>query len=125
MTLAVPFLPSFYIFYQASATPEKDKVSYQGKFTQNSKQYFQTSKDVLEKAREKCVNGLNAKTVCDKISKDSGEYIIRLHKVVNYETCGKYIDKKKRQKKNKGLRAMELSGQLSAAIMLQRSDPDF
>ena len=34
--------------------------------------YFRASKDVLQKAREKCVNGLNAETVYDKINKESG-----------------------------------------------------
>ena len=39
---------------------------------QNSKPYFQTSKDVLQKAREKRVNELNARTVHDEINKESG-----------------------------------------------------
>ena len=34
--------------------------------------YFRASKDVLQKAREKCVNRLNAKTVYDKKNKESG-----------------------------------------------------
>ena len=42
---------------------------------------------------------------------------LRLHRVVNYETRGKYTDK--------GMSTRKLSGELSAAIMLQRSDPEF
>ena len=40
------------VFYQASAIAEKNKVSYHGNATQNSKPFFRTSKDVLQKARE-------------------------------------------------------------------------
>ena len=59
-------------FYQACDTAEKDKVSCHGNATQNSKSNFWTSKYVLQKARQKCVNGLNAKTVNDEIIKESG-----------------------------------------------------
>ena len=66
--------PSLFVavFYQASAIAEKDEASCHRNATQNSKPYFRTSKDVLQKAREKCVNMLNAKTVYDKINKESG-----------------------------------------------------
>ena len=58
--------PIFFVavVYQASAIAEKDEVSCHGNATQNSR----TSKDVLQKVREKCVNGLNAKTVYDEIN---------------------------------------------------------
>ena len=67
-----PLSPFVAVFYQASAIAEKDEVSCHGNATQNSKPCFWTSKDVLQKAREKCVNGLNGKTVYDKINKKSG-----------------------------------------------------
>ena len=44
------------------------------------------------------VNDLNSETVYDEINKESGEYIIRLHNLVNCKTRGKYINEKKRQK---------------------------
>ena len=80
--------------YQASAITKKGKVSCHGNLTQNSKPYFRTPKHLLQKAREKCVNGLNAKAIYGDINSELGEYIFRLHKVVNCETRSK-----KRQKK--------------------------
>ena len=55
-----------------SVIAEKDEVSCHGNATQNSKPYFRTSKDVVPKAREKCVNLLNVKTAYDEINKESG-----------------------------------------------------
>ena len=43
------------------------------------------------------MNGLNAKTVYDEINRIQVEYIIRLHKAINYETSGKYTYKRKGQ----------------------------
>ena len=59
------------VFYQVSAIAEKDEVSCHGKAKQNCKSYFRTSKDVLQKAREKCLNGLDAKTVYDEMKRES------------------------------------------------------
>ena len=81
-----PPSPFVAVFYQASAIAEKDKLSCHRYTTQNSKLCFWTSKDVLQKARGKCVNGLNVKTVYDEINNKS---VIRLHKIVNYKTCDK------------------------------------
>ena len=47
-----PPSPFFVVFYQASVIAEKDKISCHGNSTQNSKPYFQTSKDVLQKAEK-------------------------------------------------------------------------
>ena len=56
------------------------------------------------------------------------EYIIHLHKAVNYETvnCRVQVHRKKETAKvTKGMSALGFSGGLSTAIMLQRSDPKF
>ena len=55
-------LPSSFVavFYQVSKIAKKDEVSCYGNATQNSKPYFLTSKDVFQKAREKCVNELKS-----------------------------------------------------------------
>ena len=58
-----PPSPFVAVSYQALAIAEKDEVSCHGNATQNSKPYFWKSKNVFQKAREKCVNGLNGKTV--------------------------------------------------------------
>ena len=113
------------VFYHASAIAEKDEVSCHGNTTRNSKPYFWTSKDVLQNAREKCVNGLNTETVYDELNKESGGVYYSSHKVVYYETRDKYTDKKKKTKDSKGMSTPELSGELSTAITLQRSDPEF
>ena len=55
-----------------SVIAEKDEVSCHGNATQNSKPCFRTSKDIVPKARETCVNLLNVKTVYDEINKESG-----------------------------------------------------
>ena len=73
-----PPSPFVTVFYLTSAIAKKDEVSCHGNAYKNSKPYFQTSKDVWQKAREKCVNGLNAKT------KNQVKFIIRLHKAMNY-----------------------------------------
>ena len=44
--------PFVAVFYQAWAIIEKDDASCHGHATQNSKPYFRTSKDVLQKFRE-------------------------------------------------------------------------
>ena len=63
--------PFVAVFYQASAIAAKDEVSCHGKANQNCKPDFRTSKEVLQKAREKCLNGLDAKTVYDEIKRES------------------------------------------------------
>ena len=50
--------------------------------------YFWTFKDALQIAREKSVNGLNAKTTYDEVNKESGEHDIRTHKLLSCETQG-------------------------------------
>ena len=52
------------------------------------------------------------------------EFIIRLHKAVNYETYGKYT-KKKKKKMTKRMNTPGFPGVSSTAIMLQQSDPEF
>ena len=82
-------LPSSFVavFYQVLKIAKKDEVSCYGNAIQNSKPYFLTSKDVFQKAREKCVNEL--------------KNVWMGYKVVNCETGGKHTDKKKRQKRAK------------------------
>ena len=94
------------VFYHASAIAEKDEVSCHGNAIRNSKPYFWTSKDVLQNAREKCVNGLNTETVYDELNKESGGVYYSSHKVVYYETHCKYTDKKKdkREQRNEHTR---------------------
>ena len=64
-----PPSPFAAVFYQALAIAEKDEVSCHGIATRNSKPYFRTSKDVLQKARKRCVYELNGKTVYDVFTK--------------------------------------------------------
>ena len=55
------------------------------------------------------MNGLNAKAIYGDINSELGEYIFRLHKVVNCETRSKYTDKKKRQKKERAAEHTEIA----------------
>ena len=121
--------PSLFVavLYQASAIAEKDDVSCHGNATQNSKPYFRTSKDVLQKTREKCVTGLNGKTVYDKINKESGGvYYWSSHSSELRDMRQVHrLKEKTKGKVTKGISALGFSGELSMAIMQQRSDPEF
>ena len=109
------------VFYQASAIAEKDERNG----TQNSKPYFRTSKDVLQKAREKCVNGLNAKTVYDEINKESGGVYYSSSQSSELRDMQQVHQQKEKAKVTKGMSALGFSGDLSTPTMLQRSDPEF
>ena len=66
------------------------------------------------------MNGLNAKTVYDEINKESGGGYY------SSSQSSELRDTRQMQgKKSKGMSRPELSGELSTAIMLQRSDPEF
>ena len=115
-----PPSPFVAVFYQVSAISEKEEVS-----CQNSKPYFRTSKNVLKKAREKCVNGLNAKTVYDEINKESGGVYYSSSQSIELRDTRQVHRQKEKAKKSTRMSTPKLSGQLSTAIMLQRSDPEF
>ena len=119
--------PSLFVavFYQASAIAEKEEVSCNGNGTQNSKPYFRTSKDIFQKAREKCVNGLNANTVYDEINKESGEVYYSSLQSSELRDMRQVHRQKEKVKVTKRMSALGFSGELSTAIMLQRSDPEF
>ena len=121
--------PSLFVevFYQASAIAEKDEVPCYGNATQNSKPYFRTSKDVLQKTREKYVNGLNAKTVHDEINKELGGVYYSSSQSSELRDMRQVHRQKEKAKGKvtKGIRALGFSGELSTAIILQRSDPEF
>ena len=89
--------------------------------------YFRASKDVLQKAREKCVNGLNAKTVYDEINKESGGVYYSSSQSSELRDMRQVHRQKEKAKGKvtKGISALGFSGELSTAIMLQRSDPEF
>ena len=87
--------------------------------------YFRASKDVLQKAREKCVNGLNAKTVYDEINKESGGVYYSSSQSSELRDMRQVHRQKEKAKVTKGMSALGFSGELSTAIMLQRSDPEF
>ena len=77
----------------------------------------------MQKAREKRVNGLNVKIVYDEINKElSGVYYPSSQSSELRETPQVHRQKEK-VKKSTGMSTPELSGELSTALMLQRSDP--
>ena len=121
--------PSLFVavFYQASAIAEKDEVPCYGNATQNSKPYFRTSKDVLQKTREKCVNGLNAKAIHDEINKESGGVYYSSSQSSELRDMRQVHRQKEKAKGKvtKGISTLGFSGELSTAIILQRSDPEF
>ena len=71
------------------------------------------------------MNGQNAKTIYDEINKESGGvYYSSLQSSELLDTRQGQRQKEK-AKKSKGMSTPKLSGELSMAIMLQRSDPEF
>ena len=60
----------------------------------------------------------------DEINKESGEYIIRLHKVVNYKTRGTYTKKKEMQKKQTNEHIEIVRRIIRGYKAIKRSDPD-
>ena len=117
--------PFVAVFYQAPATAEKDEVSCHGSATQTSKPYFLMCKDVLQKSTGKCVNGLNTKNVYNETNKESGGVYYRSSQSSELQDRRQVHRQKEKAKKCKGMSASELLGELSTAIMLQRSDLEF
>ena len=81
----------------------------------------------MQKTREKCVNGLNAKTVYDEINKQSGGVY---YSSSQSSELGDMRQVHRQKEKTKGkvtktISALGFSGELSTAIMLKRSDPEF
>ena len=105
-----PPSPFVAVFYQASAIAEEDEVSCHGNATQNSKPCFWTSKDVFQKAREKCVNGLNAKTVHDKINKLSGGVYSSSSQSSELRDTRQVHRRKEKAKTSKRISTQELAG---------------
>ena len=81
----------------------------------------------MQKTREKCVNGLNAKTVYDEINKESGGAYCSSSQSSELRDMQQVHrqNEKAKGKVTKGISALGFSGELSTAIMLQRSDPEF
>ena len=68
------------------------------------------------------MNGLNAKTVYNEINKESGGIYYSSSKSSELRDMRQVHQQKE---KAKGISALRFSGELSTAIMLQRSDPEF
>ena len=120
-----PPSPFVAVFYQASAIAEKAEVSCHGNAIQNSKTYFRTFKDVSQKAREKCVNGLNVKTIYNEINKKSGGVFYSSSQSSDLQDMRQVHQQKEKAKITKGMSTLGFLGELSTAIMLQHSDPEF
>ena len=110
-----PPTPFVAIFSQTLAIAEKYEVPCHGNATQNSKPNFRMSKDVLQKARDKCVNGLNVKTLYDEINKESGGIYYSSSQVSELRVTRQVHRQKEKAKKSKGMSTLELLGELSAA----------
>ena len=73
------------------------------------------------------MNGLNAKTVYDEINKESGGVYYSSSQSSELRDMRQVHRQKEKAKGKvtKGISALGFSGELSTAIMLQRSDPEF
>ena len=125
--------PSLFVavFYQASAVAEKEKFHATEMPPKTLNHIFgrpkMLEKNAREKAREKCVNGLNAKTVYDEINKESGGVYYSSSQSSELRDMRQVHQQKEKAKGKvtKGISTLGFSGELSTAIMLQRSDPEF
>ena len=79
----------------------------------------------MQKSRETCVNGLNAKTVYDKTNKESSGAYYSSSQSSELRDTQQVLRQKEYAKMTKGMSTPEFSGELSTAIMLQRSYPEF
>ena len=79
----------------------------------------------MQKSRETCVNGLNAKTVYDKTNKESSGVYYSSSQSSELRDTQQVLRQKEYAKMNKGMSTPEFSGELSTAIMLQRSYAEF
>ena len=70
------------------------------------------------------MNGLNAKTVYDEINKESGGVYYSSSQSSELRDMRQVHRQKEKAKVTKGMSALGFS-ELSTAIMLQRSDPEF
>ena len=61
-----PMFPYVAVFYHAQQITENAKVLCYGNAIQESKPYFRTSKDVLEKTKEILSKGIGTKKVYDQ-----------------------------------------------------------
>ena len=82
-------------------------------------------KDVLQKSREKCVNGLNTKNVYNETNKESGGVYYRSSQSSELQDRRQVHRQKEKAKKCKEMSASKLLGELSTVIMLPRSDLEF
>ena len=82
-------------------------------------------KDVLQKSTGKCVNGLNTKNVYNETNKESGGVYYQSSQSSELQDRRQVHRQKEKAKKCKGMSASELLGELSTAMMLQRSDLEF
>ena len=71
------------------------------------------------------MNGLNAKTVHDEINKESGGLYYSPSQSSELRDMRQVHRQKEKAKVYKGMSTPGFSGELSTAIMLQRSDPQF
>ena len=71
------------------------------------------------------MNGLNAKTVYDEINKESGGVYYSSSQSSELRDMQQVHQQKEIAKVAKGISTLGFSGELSTAIMLQRSDPGF
>ena len=71
------------------------------------------------------MNGLNAKTVNDEIIKESGGVYSSSSQSSEVRNTRQVHRQKEKAKMMKGMSTPEFSGELSTAIMLQRSNPEF
>ena len=79
----------------------------------------------MQKARQKCVNGLNAKTVNDEIIKESGGVYSSSSQSSELRNTRQVHHQKEKAKMTKEMSTPEFSGELSKAIILPRSNPEF
>ena len=79
----------------------------------------------MQKSRETCVNGLNAKTVYDKTNKESSGVYYSSSQSSELRDTQQVLRQKEYAKMNKGMSTPEFLGELSTAIMLQRSYAEF
>ena len=71
------------------------------------------------------MNGLNVKTIYNKINKKSGGVFYSSSQSSDLQDMRQVHQQKEKAKITKGMSTLGFLGELSTAIMLQHSDPEF
>ena len=119
--------PYVAVFYHTQQITESAEVMCHGNAIQESKPYFRTSKDVLEKTKEILSKGMKAKKLYDQVSSESGGVFFSSSQSTELRDTRQIYRQPanlKREKKENESHG-HLHGELESIINFQRGQEEF